>query len=126
MMMKNNASGTTKYFQGQMCDEKGSCRVVGFDAKIHKKLKEFHEKHAAVALGNCEVKEGRGGCGVEVVIRNSSGLEHSPSKFKIAESKFNKGGDEVKLEEIPDLVNFERVCVKVKVIGVSAARKVGI
>ena len=59
MIMKNNASGTTKYFQGQMCDEKGSCRVVGFDAKIHKKLKEFHEKHAAVALGNCEVKEGR-------------------------------------------------------------------
>ena len=63
---------------------------------------------------------------MEVVIGNSSGLDHSPSKFKIAESKFNKGGDEVKLEEIPDLANFERVCVKVKVIGVSAARKVGI
>ena len=54
--------------------------VVGFDAKIHKKVKEFHEKHAAVALGKCEVKEGRGGCGVEVFIRNSSGLQHSPSK----------------------------------------------
>ena len=45
-------------------------------------------------------------------------------KVQVTESKFNKGGDEVKLEEIPDLANFESLCES-KVIGVGAAMKVG-
>ena len=123
--LKNNASGTTKYFQGQMSDEKGDCRLVGFDAKIHRKLKEYHESHKPVAVENCEVKEGREGRGLEVIIRNSSGLENSPSKFDISESRLAGGGDEVSLQEVPDLANFQTVCIKVKVIGVSGIKKVG-
>ena len=74
---------------------------------MQKKLKEFHESHAAIAIENCEVKEGPGGGRLKIVIRNSSDLEQSPSKFKISASKFTAGGDEVTLQEIPNLANFE-------------------
>ena len=82
--MKSNVSGTTKYFEGRLTDKKGSRRVVGFDAKIHKKLLEFHESHESVAVDNCEIKEGRKGSGLEVVIRNGSVLQTSPTKFDVS------------------------------------------
>ena len=108
-----------------MSDEKGDCKLVGFDAKIHRKLTEYHESHKPVAVENCEVKEGQEGRRLEVIIQNSSGLENSPSKFDISESRLAGSGDEVSLQEVPDLANFQTVCIKVKVIGVSGTKKVG-
>ena len=97
--MKSNTAGTTKYFQGQLSDEKRSCRVVGFDTKVHRKLQEFRETKQPVAVDNCEVKEGRGGGGLEVVIRNSSAVQKSPSKYSVTDTVFSSCGAEVSLSD---------------------------
>ena len=122
--MKSNTAGTTKYFQGQLSDEKRGCRVVGCDTKVHRKLQEFRETKQPVAVDNCEVKEGRGGGGLEVVIRNSSAVHKSPSKYSVKDTVFSSCGAEVSLSDILSLANFEKVSVRLKVMIVKEAQTV--
>ena len=42
--LKSNKTGTTKYFEGEISDWKSCRRLVDFDAKLHSKLQEDHEK----------------------------------------------------------------------------------
>lgn len=57
--VKTNASGTTKYFEGELSDGKKNVRLVGFDTKVHQKLQGFYENQEAVVVGNCEIKESK-------------------------------------------------------------------
>ena len=55
--MKQNHSGKTKYFDENLSDGKRCVRFVCFDAKMHEKLSNVHEKKEVFALSNYEVKE---------------------------------------------------------------------
>ena len=93
--------------------------VVGFDAKVHQKLSNFHNKNEAVIMTNCEVKENKCSCDLEVVVRKSYEFHRSPAKYNVDVSTFlcdSMRG--VTLNELPThLVNFQRVNVRVKVVG---------
>ena len=76
--IKNNNAGTTKYFEGEISDGKSCRRLVGFDAKLHSKLQEYHERKEALSLANGEIKQNRYGSELEVVVRSNSELHQSP------------------------------------------------
>ena len=54
--MTLSASGLSKYFHGQLTDGKNKVHFIGFDAKVHEKLSDFHQKKEGIAPSNCEVK----------------------------------------------------------------------
>ena len=94
-------------------------RVVGFDAKVHKKMSRFHSEKEALAVTNCEVKEGKYSSDLEVVVRSSSELTPSPRKFDIPAKLFSTSEDTcpVTVGELTSIANFARVSVKVKVLA---------
>ena len=119
--MKSNAKGTTKYFHGELTDGKKKLRVVGFDAKVHQKLCSFRERNEAVVMSNCEVKENKYNSDLEVVVRKSSDFEKSPTKYDVDVSKFSC---DITLNELSHLANFQKVDVRVNVVGESDRVKV--
>ena len=70
--MRNNTTGTSRYFSAELTDGTSNRRLVGFDNKLHEKLTTFQNSKQPVLLTNCEVKEGRYNSDLEVVVRNSS------------------------------------------------------
>lgn len=122
--MKTNAAWTTKYFHGVLTDGKSNKRVVGFDAKIHQKCNSFRERNEPVAVSNCEVKQSNYTSDLEIVVRKSSNLQKSPTKYEDVDvTKFKSDAEDdivVTLNELPCL---QRVTVKIKVIDVSDAGK---
>ena len=126
--MKSNAAGTTKYFHGELTDGKSNKRVVGFDAKIHQRFNSFRERNEPVAVSNCEVKQSNYTSDLEIVVRKSSDLEKSPTKYEDVDvTKFKSDAENdiiVALNELPCLANFQKVTVKIKVIDVSDAVKI--
>ena len=80
--MKQSQKSKIKYFDGKLSDGKGTARFVCFDAKMHEKLSDAHEKKS-LALSNCEVKEAKYFTGLELVVKKSTEVHHSP-KFLTA------------------------------------------
>lgn len=114
--MKSSTSGKSKYFSGELTDGGAKVRFVGFDSKLHERMSRFHEKKEAIALSNCEVKEGKYSSGLEVVVRGSSELMASPKKFDVPAKMFDDAEDIITLDELRGIANFQRVSVRVKVI----------
>jgi len=115
--MKSNRAGTTKYFDAQLTDGKKPLRIVGFDTKLHQRLVDFYESKDAVALTNCEIKEGKYSSALELVLRKSTQLQKSPVKFDVDNvSSSTRGSTDTTLGELDDLCNFQKVDVGVKVI----------
>ena len=123
--LKSNKTGTTKYFEGEISDGKSCRRLVGFDAKLHSKLQEYHEKNEALALGNCEIKQSRYGSELEVVVRSNSDVYQSPTKFDVASSSVSRHlGSDVTLVELTQLANFQKITVRIKVMAVKESETV--
>ena len=76
-----------------------------------------HQNKQALSLSNCEVKEDKYSSDLEVVVRKSSEPRQSYSKFEVSPNMFDETDDHITIREIPRLVNYQRVSVKVKVIG---------
>lgn len=121
--MKNTAAGTSKYFHGQLTDGKTRRRIFGFDSKIHQRLADFHQSKEAVALTNCEVKEGKYSSELELLVRKSTDVEKSPTKID-ASKLIIRSGSHVALEEISGLCNYQSVVVRVKVVNEDEAVEV--
>ena len=116
--MKASNSGKSNYFEGKLTDGKSKVRFVGFDSKARDKLSDFHQNKEALSLSNCEVKECKYSYDLEVVVRKSSEpRSQSYSKFEVSPNMFDETDDHITMDEIPRLVNYQRVSVKVKVIG---------
>ena len=112
-LMKQNASGTSKYFTCEVTDRQTHRRAVGFDSKVHQKLACFYNNKVPVAIGNCQIKESLYSSNLEVIICNSSVLENHPLMFLLMSIN-----QKLNLEDLPQLANFLRVTVKIKVIAV--------
>ena len=84
--MKESQKSKTKYFDGKLSDGKKTARFVCFDAKMHEKLSNVHEKKDSLGLSNCQVKEGKYCDGLEVVVKKSTEIHQSPKKFQVPES----------------------------------------
>ena len=57
--------------------------MVGFDTKVHRKLQEFHETKQPVAMDRA---------GRRWVVRNSSAVQKSPSKYSVTDTVFSSCG----------------------------------
>ena len=114
--MITSSSGKSKYFDGRLSDGSKEVRLVGFDGMVHQKLSEFHKKNEAVAMSNCEVKLNKYSSDLEVVVRNGSELQQSPTKFDIDQAKFECHSQETTLADLLKISNFQKVSVNVKVV----------
>ena len=61
-----------KYFEGTLADEKGSVRVVGFDAHQQRQLSTWIESKQPVEIVNCKIQKQLHGQEMEVVLGESS------------------------------------------------------
>ena len=89
--MKKSRSSSCSYFDGELSDGKNSMRVFGFESSVQRKLADFYKKDLSLSLAvsNCERKRSRNGEHFEVLLKKSSDVEKSPSKFdvQVADSK---------------------------------------
>ena len=79
--MKCSAAGNIDYFEGQLRDETGSLRLVGFDASQQQKMADHQEQQIPITLENCEIRKSRYSDTMEVVIRKSTAVMPSPKKL---------------------------------------------
>ena len=70
-----------KYFEGTLADEKGSVRVVGFDAHQQRQLSTWMESKQPVEIVNCKIQKQLHGQEMEVVLGGSSEISASPRKY---------------------------------------------
>ena len=78
-----------------------------------------------VAIGNFQIKESPYSSSLEVVIRNSSDLHHSPLEFPVDVNTLSTDSTvTINLEELRQLSNFQNVSVKIKVTDVHDVVKV--
>lgn len=123
--IKQSSKGKSKYFTCEVTDGNTYRRAVGFDPKLHQKLSSFYDKKEPVAIGNCQIKESAYSSQLEVIIRNSSDLQRSSLEFAVDVDNLKVDcSDVVTLDELPQLANFERVSVQVKVVTECDASKV--
>ena len=114
--MKQSSAGTSKYSSCEVTDGQSHRRAVGFDSKVHQKLAGFYERKMPVAIGNCQTKESPYSSSLEVVIRNSSDLH---LEFPVDVNTLSTDSTvTINLEEFPQLSNFQKVSVKIKVTDV--------
>ena len=122
--MKSSASGC-KYFHGMLTDGTTSLRVVGFNSKLQNKLADFKAHQKAVALSDCEVKEGKFDTKLEVHLRNNTEIYASPSKSLDPSSLvMPEPSTQIELTQLSALENFQEVSVKIKVIDVNEPERV--
>lgn len=116
---KNSTAGTSRYFSVELVtDGTSTCRVVGFDTKLHHKLKAFHDSNEPVLLMNCENKEGRYSSDLEVLVRNTSDMQRSLLNFLLMLQNEKSSPVVVPLQQLPNLSDYQDVSIKVKVTKV--------
>ena len=71
-----------KYFEGTLADEKGSVRVVGFDAHQQRQLSTWMESKQPVEIVNCKIQKQWHGLEMEVVLGGSSEISASLCKYE--------------------------------------------
>lgn len=123
--MKPSSSGTSRYFDGELSDGQTTLRLVGFDNKQQQKLAEFQDKQEPVSLIECEVKPGKWGSQLEVIIGRNTQVIKSPTKFDVTvppacQSMF----DDMSLDELQNKINYQRVKVQVKILDEKAVMEV--
>ena len=115
--VKASSSGRSKFFHGELTDGKVKVRFVGFDPKKYDTLSEFYKNRQPLALSDCSVNESKYTPDLEVVVKKSTQLLHSPTKFEVPNDMFEAGDNEhVTIDEISQLPNYQRVSVTVKVV----------
>ena len=107
------------YFDAQMSDSAGrNIRLVGFKKAQQMKLKEIADKKKPVHLENCEVKPGRRGGRMELLLKGSTAINVSPRKIVFPSSSVEKV---MMLEEIQQSTEYDKVTLEAKVVEVSEA-----
>ncbi len=107
--MKVSRNGN-KYFKGMLTDETKSLEFVGYDKR---KLEELNRcKDSSVTFDNCEIKESKIGSGMDMCVKSTTSISHSPKKInpivhnlgqlqQLQEYEFVTLSD-VKVLEVPD------------------------
>ena len=111
---------TCNYFDGEITDGKTSMRLFGFDsaAGVRRKLMEFEGKAESVTLSKCEVKRARQGTNLEILLGKYTDVQRSDKAFSVESVVDKKNGKRILLNELPDLMPYERVSVAVKALRV--------
>lgn len=116
--VKASTTGKSKFFHGELTDGKAKVRFVGFDSKSHEKLADFYKTKQPLTLSGCSINESKYSSDLEVIVKQSTQLLHSSSKFEVPDSMFEIGDNQlVNIEEISQIPNYQKVSVRIKVIA---------
>ena len=69
------------YFDAQLSDGTSNVRIVGFRKSQQVKMKQHFENNTPLHLDNCEVKVGKRGEQLEVLLKGSTSINASPKKL---------------------------------------------
>ena len=87
-------------------------------------MEEFQGKDATITLSNCEVKRSRQGETLEILVGKDSQVDVSDKEFDVSAISDAKYGETISLDQLPDLDQFQRVSVTVKVLRVDDPQQI--
>ena len=89
------------------------------------KLSEYKQQKSPIKLTECEILKSAYTGNLEVKLTSKTKIELSPKKFEIPSTSMEMNADPpVKILDIQKKSNFDKVCVKVKVLKVNSPSKV--
>jgi hypothetical protein len=117
--------GGRKYFDGQVADEKGVVRLVGFEPKLWNTLHESCDKSKSVSLMNCVIQTNKRSGEFEVVANDRTKIQESPKKICVDRSllKSSAGVEAATIKEMLKLAPGTHVSVTAKVTEVKPPEK---
>ena len=127
--MKKSKSGSCAFFDGQFTDGCHNVRLFGFDERKQKELVSSFEKSEPVILSNVELKKSTQSGQVEIMVKKHTSISKSPGKFSASDVDSIKkkiGCKEIRLGQLSEMANFDKVTVKVKAIHVGSKVDVGV
>lgn len=113
-----------KRFTGELVDEEKAIRFVGFDKANQSKLEALTNQNMPVKLTNCDIQFNTYSKSLEVVVKGYTKVETSPVKFNI-EDPDSITATNITLSQLPDMKEYSKVNVKVKVIEIRDVQVVG-
>ena len=110
-----------KFFEGRIADSIASLRFVGFDPRMQQELLAKYDNKEPVIIQNCTLQKSRYGDEMEIVINRSTKIKKSTREFdNIVQVKTR----EIAVKELPDLPDFQKVSVTIKVMQVNEKTKI--
>ena len=107
-----------------MTDGEGIIRLVGFDKHKRQELQSFCEHNTPVTLHDCHVQQNKFKNTLEIILKKHTKIEASQLKFDVPDLK-TAGSSIIRLSQLPDIPENERVTIRVSVHRVNAPQTVG-
>ena len=114
------SGGTSNYFYGTISDDTATKRLVGFEKAQLKTLDKFHRAKSAVRIADCQIRKERRGEKMQILLKDCSTIDTSPRKINVSATEYSPNTDIV-LSSLPEMDNYARVNVDVKVQSVSSS-----
>ena len=108
----------SRYFDGELTDGESVVRLVGFDKAIQRQLR------IPVTLRNCQIQKNKFKDELEVVLKAHTKIEQSHEKFEVLDLKTVESAL-ISLGQLDEIVEHQRVTIRIKVVKVNDALKVG-
>ena len=99
------------YFEGQLADETGTIRVVGFDNVQQKQLSICHDEKVPFILKDCQITKSRFGDKLEVLLKKSTAFLTSSKKITTVLPTSSK---QALLSDLTSIEDYQHVSVAVK------------
>lgn len=102
----------TDYFDGELADSTGKIRAFGFNAPMHKKLQQLHVAKWPILLTGCNITLNANSSSLEVKLLGQTKLSEADIEMSFEDSTDN----DVKITQIREMADYEKVKVQAKVI----------
>ena len=123
--VKKSKSSRTSYFDGTLTDGNSHIRTVGFDTKMHQQMDKFYKDKETVTISNCEIRPSKVDDELEIIVKSSSGLQRSATKFQIPDDITGLYSIQcITIEHVEELPIFKKISITAKAVLVSDQEQV--
>lgn len=108
------------YFVGHLTDGSTDVRIVGFDQNQQTLLNDSFQKRQPVMLEGCEIGQSSASNQMQIIIKSSTCIQESPTKFKLDDIAFQEPRTEdVNIVMIPDIQDGTKINITGKIVCVN-------
>ena len=99
--------------------------MVGFDTKMHQQMDKFYKDKETVTISNCEIRPSKVDDELEIIVKSSSGLQRSPTKFQNPDDITGLYSIQcITIEHVEELPIFKKISITAKAVLVSDQEQV--
>ena len=114
----------SRFFEGELTDGQCIVRIVGFEKHQRQQLESYCANGIPVLLTNCQIQHNKLKNKLEVVLKSYSKVERSEVQFSVDNVK-TIGSTSIKLDQLQDFNEYDRVTVRASVLNASEQQTVG-